>query len=175
MPAKQLVLHVAARDKLRRSVAEVPWRAGKCRSSEVKHSWGQVFPVALVVLSFGLAQAQEQPDAGRTTFLKLCASCHGQSGRGDGPMVSSLRNAPADLTRLAKQHGGVFPSLRVSDSIDGRSAPKVGPHGAREMPVWGTVLRAPAPQGQAKPGDLDHAARQQMVDLLEYLARIQEK
>ncbi len=127
------------------------------------------------MLAFGLANAQELPDAGRITFLKLCASCHGKSGRGDGPMVEHLRQAPTDLTRLAKQHGGVFPSLRVSDSIDGRSATKLGPHGAREMPVWGTVLRTPAPQGQAKPGNPDHQARRQMVDLLEYLARIQEK
>lgn len=127
------------------------------------------------MLAFGLANAQELPDAGRNTFLKLCASCHGKSGRGDGPMVEHLRQAPTDLTRLAKQHGGVFPSLRVSDSIDGRSATKLGPHGAREMPVWGTVLRTPAPRGQAKPGNPDHQARRQMVDLLEYLARIQEK
>lgn len=131
--------------------------------------------LAWVALGFGLAQAQAQPAAGRNTFLKLCASCHGKSGRGDGPMVTSLRQTPTDLTLLAKRHGGVFPSLRVSDSIDGRSAPKVGPHGAREMPVWGTVLRRPAPEGLAKAGNTDRQARQQMADLLEYLARIQEK
>ncbi|MEQ1806056.1 MAG: c-type cytochrome [Burkholderiaceae bacterium] len=134
-----------------------------------------VLLVAAATLAFGLASAQERPDAGRNTFLKLCASCHGKSGRGDGPMAPQLRQAPADLTRLAKQHGGVFPSMRVSDSIDGRSAPEVGPHGAREMPVWGTVLRTPAPPGQVKLGNPDHQARRQMVDLLEYLARIQEK
>ena len=131
--------------------------------------------IAAAILAFATANAQQPPDAGRNTFLKLCASCHGKSGRGDGPMVQHLRQAPGDLTLLAKQHGGVFPSLRVSDSIDGRSAPKVGAHGAREMPVWGTVLRNPEPAGQAQRGNPDRQARQQMVDLLEYLARIQEK
>lgn len=141
----------------------------------MKHATGRVLLFAWTALAFGLAQAQEQPDAGRNTFLKLCASCHGKSGRGDGPMVQYLRQAPTDLTQLARRHGSVFPSLRVSDSIDGRSAPKVGPHGTREMPVWGTVLRTPALAGQAKAGNPDRQARQQMVDLLEYLARIQEQ
>jgi mono/diheme cytochrome c family protein len=141
----------------------------------VHHAARQVLLIAAATLGFGLASAQERPDAGRNTFLKLCASCHGKSGRGDGPLVEHLRRAPTDLTQLAKEHGGVFPSMRVMNSIDGRSAPKVGPHGAREMPVWGTVLRTPAPKDQARRGDPDRQARQQMVDLLEYLARIQDK
>lgn len=135
----------------------------------------RVWLIAAATLAFGLASAQERPDAGRYTFLELCASCHGKSGRGDGPMVQQLRRVPTDLTQLAKEHGGVFPSLRVLNSIDGRSAPQVGPHGAREMPVWGTVLRSPEPQGQARRGDPDRQARQQMVDLLEYLASIQQQ
>jgi mono/diheme cytochrome c family protein len=130
---------------------------------------------AAAMLASSLAGAQAPPQAGRNTFLKLCASCHGKSGRGDGPMVQHLRQAPTDLTLLAKQNGGVYPSLRISDSIDGRSGPKVSSHGAREMPVWGTVLRTPEPAGRAKPGNPDHQARRQMVDLLQYLARIQEK
>jgi mono/diheme cytochrome c family protein len=139
------------------------------------HPARHVLLFAAAALGVGLAGAQERPDAGRNTFLKLCASCHGKSGRGDGPMVQQLRRAPADLTQLAKEHGGVFPSLRVMNSIDGRSAPKVGPHGAREMPVWGTVLRSPEPKNQARRSDPDRQARQQMVDLLEYLASIQQQ
>ena len=141
----------------------------------MKSAAHRVLLMVAAALAFATAHAQEPPDAGRDTFLKLCASCHGKSGRGDGPMVQQLRQAPADLTRLAKQHGGVFPSLRVSNSIDGRSAPQVGAHSTREMPVWGTVLRTPEPTGQAKRGNPDRQARQQMVDLLGYLARIQEK
>ncbi len=90
-------------------------------------------------------------------------------------MVAHLVQAPTDLTSLAKRHGGVFPSLRVLNNIDGRVAPRAGAHGPREMPVWGSVFRAPAPAGTARAGDPEHEARQQMADLLEYLARIQVK
>lgn len=90
-------------------------------------------------------------------------------------MVKHLVQPPADLTQLAKRHGGVFPSLRVADSIDGRSAHTVGAHGAREMPVWGTEFRKPGPAGTAAGRDPDRQARQYMVDLLQYLSRIQEK
>ena len=133
--------------------------------------------VALLGLTLvtGLASGQDKhTDAGQT-YLKYCASCHVQSGRGDGPMVKHLVQVPTDLTQLAKRHGGVFPSLRVLDSIDGRGQPRAGAHGPREMPVWGTVLRTPSAAGAIRQSDLEHQARQQMVDLLEHLSRIQEK
>jgi mono/diheme cytochrome c family protein len=119
--------------------------------------------------------AQARRDPGRQTYLTYCASCHGESAKGDGPMASHLVQAPTDLTLLAKRHGGVFPSLRVSDSIDGRSSRHSGAHGSREMPVWGAVFRAPAAPGAPAPRDPERQARQRMLDLLEYLARIQER
>jgi mono/diheme cytochrome c family protein len=123
----------------------------------------------------GAAPVQRLVDRGALTYRKHCASCHGASAKGDGPMAAHLKQAPSDLTLLAKRHGGVFPSLRVSDSIDGRSSVNLGAHGTREMPVWGTVFRGPAQPGAPRARDPDHEARQHMVDLLEYLARIQEK
>ena len=131
--------------------------------------------LAVAMQTFGIVHAQGSPDAGRNNFLKFCASCHGKSGRGDGPMVAHLVRAPTDLTLLAESHGGVFPSLRVLNSIDGRGSPRTDAHGPREMPVWGSVLRTPAPAGPARPGNPERDARRQMADLLEYLARIQEK
>jgi hypothetical protein len=86
-----------------------------------------------------------------------------------------LVQVPPDLTQLAKRHGGVFPSLRVLNSIDGRGLPRAGAHGPREMPVWGTVLRTPSETGAIRQSDLEHQARQQLVDVLEHLSRIQEK
>lgn len=130
--------------------------------------------VALLVAA-GMVMAQARRDPGERTFQTYCASCHGVSGKGDGPMVRYLVKAPTDLTLLAKNHGGVFPSLRVSDSIDGRSSHETSSHGSREMPVWGTVFRAPAPPGTVGARDPEREARQRMVDLLEYLSRIQER
>ncbi len=142
------------------------------------HSGRWVGKAMVLLVLAGIATsvaAQARRDPGRQTYLTYCASCHGAAGKGDGPMVRHLVQAPTDLTLLAKRHGGVFPSLRVSDSIDGRSSPQTGPHGTREMPVWGSVFRAPPAPGEPALRDPERRARQRMVDLLEYLARIQEQ
>src|SRR5690242_18510605 len=46
---------------------------------------------------------------GRLTYSVYCASCHGKSGRGDGPVAGDLKVAPPDLTRLAARNAGLFP------------------------------------------------------------------
>lgn len=45
-----------------------------------------------------LAATAENLRAGKTLFENTCASCHGASGRGDGPAAKGLDPAPADLT-----------------------------------------------------------------------------
>jgi mono/diheme cytochrome c family protein len=47
--------------------------------------------------------------AGRETFLKYCASCHGTTGKGDGPAAFAMKRPPRDLTAVAKRHEGKFP------------------------------------------------------------------
>lgn len=76
---------------------------------------------------------------GKTAYLTLCAWCHGASARGDGPVAPHLNQKPTDLTKLAAANGGIFPSERVYDVIDGRRA--IRAHGTREMPVWGMARR----------------------------------
>jgi hypothetical protein len=71
-------------------------------------------------------------------YERYCASCHGVSGKGDGPVAQSLRRSPADLTTLAKRAGDRFDEARVLAIIDGRR--QVAEHGPREMPVWGEVF-----------------------------------
>lgn len=68
-------------------------------------------------------------------FKQYCASCHGLYGTGDGPVASSLKVKPTDLTLLSKNNGGAFPEAEVRDFIDGTKI--VAAHGSREMPVWG--------------------------------------
>jgi mono/diheme cytochrome c family protein len=72
---------------------------------------------------------------GEQLFNRFCASCHGVGAKGDGPVSSALATVPPDLTRIAKRHGGEFPTERVYQIIDGRLTRP--PHGTREMPVWG--------------------------------------
>lgn len=124
--------------------------------------------MALTLLS-SASFAQGRVDYGQKAFESSCASCHGMSGKGDGAMRPYLVKAPSDLTTLAKRNGGVFPSQRIWETIDGRSSADIGPHGAREMPVWGDVFRGEDTQ----PRDLH--ARNRIASLLDYIARMQEK
>lgn len=39
---------------------------------------------------------------GGEMYTTWCASCHGTSGKGDGPAASDLKTKPTDLTMLAK-------------------------------------------------------------------------
>lgn len=87
--------------------------------------------------SNAILNAQAADLGGGSTFRLYCASCHGAAGKGDGPLASSMKVAPADLTQIAKKNGGVFPTDRVSRTIDGRSPSRV--HGS-DMPVWGDAF-----------------------------------
>ena len=73
--------------------------------------------------------------SGDGLYLQLCASCHGESGEGNGPVSASLKVKVPDLTRIAWRDGGEFPREDVKRSIDGRIERMA--HGPREMPVWG--------------------------------------
>lgn len=106
----------------------------------------------LSVLVVGALSAQHQtlspggpalvPDSltGSTSFDLYCASCHGRTGQGDGPVASALRIRPADLTQLARRHDGTFPREQVRAYVEGtgRQPPA---HGTSEMPVWGPTFR----------------------------------
>lgn len=76
--------------------------------------------------------------SGADEYYRLCAVCHGEQGRGDGPMARVLKTPPSNLTLLAKNNGGHFPFLSVLEMIDGRNM--IAVHGSREMPVWGESL-----------------------------------
>lgn len=101
--------------------------------------------------------------AGAASFDQYCATCHGRSGRGDGPLASSLKTAPADLTVLARRNNGVFPAQRVAAAIV--DSTRTAAHGTLDMPVWGPRFR-----------DLDSVDEREGVrlrNLLAFLASIQ--
>jgi mono/diheme cytochrome c family protein len=84
-----------------------------------------------------------QPSApmvkGVDLFNNYCASCHGLSGKGDGPLANLLKSKPADLTVIAKKYNGVFPAAAVRKMIAGDDA--VASHGSRTMPIWGPIFK----------------------------------
>lgn len=105
--------------------------------------------------------------SGAQLFQRFCASCHGSSGYGDGPVAPSLKVLIPDLTGLAQRAGGHFPAQRVQEIIDGRAV--LPAHGTRPMPVWGYEFEAQVPPDQ--PG---RAKAQRLIDrLVDYLGSIQ--
>ena len=78
-------------------------------------------------------------DAGKEMYLKYCASCHGNQGKGNGPVSRDLTVKVSDLTLLRSKNQGAYPLDRVMSSIDGNRL--VRAHGTRNMPVWGEVFR----------------------------------
>lgn len=46
--------------------------------------------------------------SGKVTYNKLCWSCHGTNGKGNGPAANNLKRKPADFTSFdfKKQNGG---------------------------------------------------------------------
>jgi mono/diheme cytochrome c family protein len=103
--------------------------------------------------TLGFAQGE---DAGRTEYVSNCGSCHGRSGKGDGPVGEALRTRPPDLTLLAKNNGGVFPAVVLHQIIDGRRTLRA--HGSYEMPVWGGSI-----------------SRERMLAIIDYLRNLQVK
>jgi mono/diheme cytochrome c family protein len=98
------------------------------------------FAVALVA-DRQPASAQEQGShaaIGNYLFKTYCATCHGTSARGDGPLADSMRRRPANLTEIAKRNKGTYPKELVYKIIDGRE--KVPGHGGPDMPVWGDAF-----------------------------------
>ncbi len=65
---------------------------------------------------------------GRKLFEANCASCHGLTGRGNGPIAARLETLPTDLAAMAGQHP------------DGDFAWKIA-EGRGPMPAWKGVLK----------------------------------
>lgn len=90
----------------------------------------------LLVASVSEARAAEYVAmSGKELYVRFCASCHGVTGTGDGPVAGSFKVEVPDLTLVAKRAKGLYPRDRIEKIIDGRYI--VAAHGSRTMPVWG--------------------------------------
>lgn len=122
---------------------------------------------ACAALTIPLSAQTGRPPDGSYLFKTHCASCHGLSGKGDGPLSEEMRRQPSDLTEILKRHGGNFPADKVFRIIDGRQ--RVSGHGGPDMPVWGDVFRRSGEDGSAL------TVTQRIEALVAYLESIQAR
>ena len=79
------------------------------------------------------------PDDGREMYATYCAPCHGMTGEGNGPAAPAFKQAPTNLTHLAKTYGGKYPEDAVKSTLTfGTNVPA---HGDAKMPVWSDLFR----------------------------------
>ena len=133
--------------------------------------------VALIMSQAVSANAQEMQAAFKPSadeFRNSCASCHGTDGKGAGFLTRVFRGVdPGDLTQLAKNNSGVFPSDKVFQVIDGRA--EVAAHGDRKMPVWGDRYMADS-MTRVGPGPMNEfVVRKRVLELVYYVQSIQER
>ena len=126
--------------------------------------------VALAVAMTAMANSQQKPDtaavnSGRELFMTYCASCHGISGRGNGPAAEELRHRPADLTQFADAERRRLQRRAVHRIVDGRA---VKAHGTMEMPVWGDAFKW-------RDGLPEDGIKVRIEALVRYLESIQER
>jgi mono/diheme cytochrome c family protein len=116
------------------------------------------------------AQGQQSPGilidslAGKDSFERYCAACHGTDARGNGALAIELRTPPADLTLLARRNNGEFPREAVRRFIIGVGRTPAA-HGTTEMPVWGPMFRV---------FESDARVRERISNLVSYIERLQQ-
>ena len=121
-----------------------------------------------VVMLAGQASAQSFAEySGRDLYMRFCASCHGVTGAGDGPVGQGLAVMVPDLTRLSRREEGRFNQTRLREVIDGRAV--VIAHGTRTMPVWGYEFWVE----EGADMEAEAAARTIIDKLIAYLRSIQ--
>ena len=122
-----------------------------------------------IIMSLLLAHAASADDLGKQEYMNSCATCHGASAMGDGPLAELMTVEVPGLTDLASKNDGVFPMLEVIHSIDGRQGTRG--HGY-PMPIWGSQyekdVENPGPYGA------EVRIRGRVLSIAYYLESIQE-
>jgi mono/diheme cytochrome c family protein len=91
----------------------------------------------------GKGVAAADVPSGEQLYKKLCAACHGNDLKGNGPAPYPFKDVTPDLTTLARRHGGKFPDAYVADVL--RHGVTLPDHGPAEMPTWGADFETGKP------------------------------
>lgn len=102
--------------------------------------WIFILGLVLGVAEWAVAQQKPSPSqaggAGASTFSNLCKSCHGATGKGDGPAAAALKPKPKDfadckaMAKIADER--LFKAIKAGGPSVGLSP---------MMPAWGKSLK----------------------------------
>jgi mono/diheme cytochrome c family protein len=123
---------------------------------------------AVALASASMAQGAS---VGAQEYMIACAGCHGESGKGDGPLAGLLEIETPNLTLLTEQAGGTFPYEAALLVIDGRN--DIRAHGS-DMPIWGDrFFVSAATSDSLDPVQAELLAKGRIMALVGYLRSIQ--
>ena len=129
-------------------------------------------PLAACLIAGLSVAAAQADDLGQETYTQYCATCHGMTGAGDGPLTEIMLEKPSDLRTLTARNDGVFPMLEVMHIVDGRTGLRA--HGG-PMPVYGAVFQAEAEAANTGFYGSELAVRGRILSVLYYLESIQQE
>ncbi|MGJ5621505.1 c-type cytochrome [Sulfitobacter sp. MF3-043] len=125
----------------------------------------------LVLVSFlAMGSSLEAQGAGQTLYVENCVSCHGVTGRGNGPVAAELVTKPADLTQIAARRDGVWPMLEVMSIIDGYSRNALP---REDMPVFEHFLDDDMVEFDTGNG-VYSLVPSKLIDIVNYLETLQD-
>ena len=117
-----------------------------------------------------LGSSLEAASTGEVLYSENCVSCHGVTGRGDGPNARQLGTKPADLTRMAARRDGVWPMLEVMAIIDGYSRNTLPREG---MPVFDNFLDNEMVEFDTGNG-VEILVPSKLIEIVNYLETLQD-
>lgn len=132
-------------------------------------------PMLALIALLALSACTEEnvmpgPTDGKAVFMANCAVCHGEDGKGEGPLARRMATPPKNLTLIALRSDDSFPRARIMSIIDGYA--RSGMTG-ESMPEFGALL-----EGDLIPFDSGDGVQtptpRKLVALLEYIESIQQ-
>ena len=111
----------------------------------------------------------EDVQRGEELFWMHCAACHGIEARGDGALARAMKVPPPDLTTLAADNAGTFPTTRVILRIHGTDPTlDLNP----DMPTYGPFFAVDDTPTKAETGQ-PIMSSSPVIDLVAYLRTLQ--
>jgi mono/diheme cytochrome c family protein len=104
--------------------------------------------------------------SGKEMYAVYCAGCHGQDGRGKGHSARYCTVPPADLTHLASNNHGIYPTEKVCEVL--RHGTGQPPKGQGYMPLWEPLLKSMNTEPAA-------VTEERIRNLSEYVKTLQDR